>query len=162
MLFRSLVERRGVPAALVEALAHFGFSSICNTLAAIKLAKHLDLGPDDAIITIATDGAALYPSERAKTIAGRYRGDVSEIDVAEAVALHVDAASTDHLLELSERDRNRVFNLGYYTWVEQQGTPLEVFEARRRQPFWTDLRSILGEWDELIEEMNARTGLDRS
>ena len=25
----------------------------------------------------------------------------------------------------TERDRNRIFNLGYYTWVEQQGTPLE-------------------------------------
>ena len=32
-------------------------------------------------------------------------------------------------LELDAPDRERIFNLGYYTWVEQQGIPLEVFEA---------------------------------
>ena len=35
------------------------------------------------------------------------------------------------MIDCSERDRTRIFNLGYYTWVEQQGTPLDVFEARR-------------------------------
>ena len=50
-----------------------GFSSICNVLAAIKTAKLLGLGPDDAIITVATDGGAMYPSERAKTIARALR-----------------------------------------------------------------------------------------
>ena len=28
-------------------------------------------------------------------------------------------------------DRNRIFNLGYFTWVEQQGVSLDDFEARR-------------------------------
>jgi cysteine synthase len=59
----------GARADVVDTLEHFGFSSICNVLAAIKTAKLLDLGPDDAIITVATDGAALYPSERAKLLA---------------------------------------------------------------------------------------------
>ena len=27
----------------------------------------------------------------------------------------------DHLLECATEDRNRIFNLGYFTWVEQQG-----------------------------------------
>ena len=45
--------------------------------------------------------------------------------------------------QLTERDRNRIFNLGYYTWVEQQGTPFELFEARRSQRFWRDLRRFL-------------------
>ena len=26
---------------------------------------------------------------------------------------------------LSDRGRDRVFNLGHYTWVEQQGVPLD-------------------------------------
>jgi cysteine synthase len=157
-----LTGRVGVPGSVVAALEHFGLSSICNVLASIKLAKHLDLGPEDAVITVATDGAALYPSERAKTVAGRYRGSFTEIDAAAAFATHVQAASTDHLLELTERDRNRIFNLGYYTWVEQQGTPLEVFEQRRKQSFWTGLRPLLAEWDGLIDELNGRTGVAAS
>ncbi len=62
---------KGVDDATLDALAHFGFSSTCNLLAAIKTAKLLDLGPEDAVITVATDGGAMYPSERAKTIARR-------------------------------------------------------------------------------------------
>ena len=58
---------RSSTTTLLAALGHFGLSSICNVLAAIKTAKLLGLGPDDAVITVATDGAALYPSERAKT-----------------------------------------------------------------------------------------------
>ena len=46
-------------------------------------------------------------------------------------------------IECTERDRNRIFNLGYYTWVEQQGTPFELFEARRSQEFWRGLRRFL-------------------
>ena len=62
---RYLADRKGVADDVIDALAHFGFSSTCNVLAAIKTAKLLGLGPDDAIITVATDGGAMYPSERA-------------------------------------------------------------------------------------------------
>jgi cysteine synthase len=156
---RYLMERRGVPADVVAALEHFGFSSICNVLAGIKTAKLLGFGPDDAIVTVATDGAALYPSERAKTLARRFGGELTEVDAAEVVAEHLLGASTDHLLDCTERDRNRIFNLGYYTWVEQQGTPIEVFEERRHQAFWTGLRDYLPVWDDLIQQFNAATGL---
>ena len=51
-----LAERKGVPVEIVETLKHFGFSAICNVIAAIKTAKLLGLGANDALITIATDG----------------------------------------------------------------------------------------------------------
>jgi hypothetical protein len=60
------------------------------------------------------------------------------------------------MIECTEHDRNRIFNLGYYTWVEQQGTPLELFEARRKQGFWRGLRRYLPVWDEMIVDFNAR------
>ena len=44
---RYLVERRGVPADVVAALVVAGLSSICNMLAAIKVARQQHLGPDD-------------------------------------------------------------------------------------------------------------------
>jgi hypothetical protein len=51
-----------------------------------------------------------------------------------------------------------VFNLGYYTWVEQQGIPFRVFEARRDESWWDALRPYTERWDEMIGEFNARTG----
>ncbi len=51
--------------------------------------------------------------------------------------------------------RNRIFNLGYFTWVEQQGTPIELFEARRAQSFWIGLRRYLAVWDAMIADFNG-------
>jgi hypothetical protein len=145
-----------VPADVVAALEHFGLSSICNVLAAIKTARLLDLGPDDAIVTVATDGGAMYGSERAALLAERYPHRFGDLDAAEVYGRHLADVDTDHMIECTARDRTRIFNLGYYTWVEQQGTPLELFERRRSQTFWHDLRRYLAVWDEMITEFNAR------
>ena len=69
---RYLVERLGVDAGIVDQLRHFGFSSICNMLAAIKTAKQLDLGHDDVVISVATDGSELYVSEKEHLLANSY------------------------------------------------------------------------------------------
>src|SRR5215510_14216296 len=58
-----LIRRLCLPPGLAELLGHFGLSSIANLLGAIKLAKHLRLGPDEVIVTVATDGHAMYKSE---------------------------------------------------------------------------------------------------
>ena len=151
-----LASRHGFSADLIDALTHFGFSAICNVLAAIKTAKLMGYGANDAIVTIATDGGALYPSERVKTIANRFKGEFTAVDAAEIFSEHLGSVSTDNMIDCTERDRNRIFNLGYYTWVEQQGTPLDVFEARRSQSFWRSVRSYAPVWDNLITEFNAR------
>ena len=151
-----LASRHGFSADLIDALTHFGFSAICNILAAIKTAKLMGYGANDAIVTIATDGGALYPSERVKTIANRFKGEFTAVDAAEIFSEHLGSVSTDNMIDCTERDRNRIFNLGYYTWVEQQGTPLDVFEARRSQSFWRSVRSYAPVWDNLITEFNAR------
>lgn len=151
-----LAQSRGVAPELVAQLEHFGFSAIANMLAAIKTAKLLNLGPDQAILTVATDGAALYPSERAKLLATRYGNEFTTTDAAEAVGEHLVGASTDHMIDCTDQDRRRLFNLGYYTWVEQQGTPFELFEARRSQDFWRGLRRYTGVWDDMIDDFNGR------
>jgi len=154
-----LIERRGVPVEQVEALASLGISSICNVLASIKLAKHLDMGPDDVIVTVATDGAAMYGSERDKVLARDFPGGFDGTSAAEAFARHLLGAADDHLLDLGPEDRERVFNLGYFTWVEQQGVPIEGFVARREQSYWRGLRDAIEVWDGLIEDFNGRTGV---
>jgi cysteine synthase len=153
-----LVERRGLEPGLVEALGTLGLSGIANVLAAIKTARRLDLGPDDAILTIATDGAELYGSERALHLA-RKGGRYDQVDAAEAFGQHLLGGDADHVLELDHRDRQRVFNLGYYTWVEQQGIAIEDFERRRHPSFWKSLHAQFGAFDELIARMNRDAGV---
>ena len=152
-----LVDRAGVPVDLVSHLGDLGLSSICNVVASIKVAKRLELGHEDAIMTVATDGSVLYDSERAARLATRWPDGFDAAAAARVFGEHLAAITDDHLLELSEADRNRIFNLGYFTWVEQQGVSLADFEARRDQRFWRSLRDLLPEWDERITEFNGRT-----
>jgi cysteine synthase len=154
--------RRGVPAEVIEALPAFGLSSICNVLAAVKAAAYLRLGPEDVIVTVATDGAAMYGSERDKTTARDFGGEFDTVDAAEVYGQHVAGMGTDDYLETTLRDRERIFNLGYFTWVEQQGVTLEEFVARRDQAWWRELQDVVPVWDAMIEEFNGRTGVGAS
>ncbi len=151
-----LADRRHVPRQVLDTLTHFGLSSVANVLAAISTAKVLGLGANDAIVTVATDGSAMYPSEYTKITARDFGGGFTNLDAAQVWGEHLANVPTAHTLELTERDRNRIFNLGYYTWVEQQGTPFELFEARRDQSFWKGLRRLLPVWDEMITDFNGR------
>ena len=154
---RYLGGRRDVSDDVLESLSSLGLSSICNVLAAIKTARYFGWGPDDAVVTVATDGAAMYRTEAEKYLVKHHPDGIDDVDMGEMFAEHILGAATDNLLELSQRDRERVFNLGYFTWVEQQGISLEEFTARRSQKFWRDMRTILPEWDRMIEELNAQT-----
>jgi cysteine synthase len=156
-----LTGRRGLDSKAVESLAVLGLSGIANVLAAIKTARLLDLGPDDALITVATDSGALYVSERKKTEKADFPDGFDRVSAGEVYARHVLGLGEEHMLEMTHLDRRRVFNLGYYTWVEQQGVPIEDFEKRRDQRFWEGLQEILPVWDAMIEEFNGQTGVNR-
>ena len=156
---RSYLSRRGVPDSVIEGLPSLGLSSICNVLGAIKTAKYYDLGPDDVVLTIATDGASLYDSEREIALARYFADGLDEPAAAEIFGEHLLGTTTDHFLELGRIERERIFNLGYFTWVEQQGVSLEEFEARRDPAFWARLAEVVPAWDDLIDDFNARTGV---
>jgi cysteine synthase len=150
---------RRVPADVVEHLDDFGLSSLCNVVAAIKAARHRRLGPDDAVYTVATDGDAMYGSEHALALERDFGG---RFDAAAAARTHerwMLGADTDDVLPLDARERHRIFNLGYFTWVEQRGVTLEDFVARREPRFWTGLRARVQGWNERIAEFNARAGV---
>jgi len=150
-----LAKERGLSEELIDAMGHCGLSSLCNVLAAIALAKHFQFGDDRAVLTVATDGAPMYASEADKTVAARFDGRF-DADVAAAIFTeHLEGAGDRELLVLTDRDRDRIFNLGYFTWVEQQGVELPDFEARRSQEFWLGLRELVPLWDGLIDRFNA-------
>jgi cysteine synthase len=156
---RYLRDRHGVAAEVLDLLPSLGLSSICNVLGAIKTAKHFGLGAEDVVVTVATDGAAMYDSERELAIARDFPDGFDDVGAGEIFGEHLLGCTTDHLRELTHEERERIFNLGYFTWVEQQGVPLDAFEARRDPAFWTRMREVVAEWDERIDEFNARTGV---
>ncbi len=159
---RYLIARRAVDSRVVEQLGSLGLSSICNVVASIKLARYLNLGDHEVILTVATDGADMYASESRKTLERCFPDGFDETAAGEVFGEFVLGASADHVLELNHREKTRIFNLGYYTWVEQQGVSIEAFEARRSQAFWRALQSRLAEWDEMIVDFNQRVGAVRS
>ena len=153
-----LQNRKGISDAVIEKLADFGLSSIANVLAAIKLAKYLDLGANEAIITVATDGGEMYGSEAVKAKEHYFNGQFDSLAAAETFGQHLMGTATDHLIELDRHGRERIFNLGYYTWVEQQGVSLEDFDARRDPEFWNELMEYADIWDDMIDNSNQAVG----
>ena len=153
-----LSDRRHIDPEVIAGLKHLGLSGIANVIAAIKTAKHLELGDEDVLVTVATDSAALYGSERQKFLAAHYPNGFDEVNAGEVFGQHLLGITDNEVLELTHVDRSRIFNLGYFTWVEQQGVQLEAFERRRGQGFWRELRQAAPAWDALIAEFNARAG----
>jgi cysteine synthase len=150
-----LTARRKIDPLVVRGLDDVGISGLANIVAAIKLAKHLDYGSDDVVITVATDNSALYASERERFLARRYPDGFDEVNAGEIFARHIEGVADDGVLELRHLDRKRIFNLGYFTWVEQQGVSVEDFDRRKRQEFWQSLADSVPAWDRLIEEFNG-------
>ncbi len=153
-----LAQRQKLAPALVGEFVNIGLSGHANIIAAIKIAKHLELGASDAIVTIATDSATLYDSERKSYLARHYPGGFDEVHAGEIFGRHLQAVADDHLIELTHVERRRIFNLGYYTWVEQQGVPAAAFDSRLDAAFWTRLQASIPAWDRLITDFNTDTG----
>jgi cysteine synthase A len=147
----------GVPEDTVLALPVLGISSICNLLAAIKTARYLELEEDDMILTSFTDSAELYRTRLAEMSAARgpYRASDALVDRERWLL----GTATDHLRELTYRDRKAIHNLKYFTWVEQQGRTVEELNALWSAGFWEDLQAGLPAWDEAIETFNRDTGV---
>ena len=147
---------------LVRQFDDIGISGLANIVAAIKIAKHFDYGPDDVVMTVATDGAELYAQRAAARIAARrYPRGFDEVNAGEIFGRctrrrrrTITCSSWRHV------DRTRIFNLGYYTWVEQQGVSGRRFRlARKDQRFWRGLVDSIPAWDRLIDEFNAEVGV---
>jgi cysteine synthase len=151
---RYLEERRNIPRETIDKLSALGYSGIANVLAAIKLAKYQNLGSHQVILTVATDSAEMYTSDNAMILQRYFSGRFDEVSAAEVFGRHILGLGVDNLQELTYYDKKRIFNLGYYTWVEQRGISLEEFNRRADPNFWKELRGRINEWDEKIRRFN--------
>ena len=138
---------------------HFGYSAIANAAAAIAFARLRDIGPNDVVLTVATDGAAMYNSGREPIRQRDFGGTFGRAEAAATVERHLGDPGVHAVLDLDERERRRIFNLGYFTWVEQQNLDVDAFTARGEEAWWDAMVPTVELWDELITDFNQRTGL---
>ena len=112
----------------------FGPSGICNVLGAIKLAKHLRLGPGDNVVTVATDGFDRYNSvleemnsrylELAPSVLERWTRDIFLNATEEHVFDFRKPAVKEQLFRQKEDD-----------WIKF-GYTKEFLDSMRTQDFW--------------------------
>ncbi len=155
---RAYLEERGVDPAVVSRLDLLGISSIANLLCCLATARYFELGERDLLFTVATDSMELYRSRLAEE--RERRGAYSGRDAAVHHERYLLGGGTDHFLELSYRDRRRIHNLKYFTWVEQLGKDVAELDAQwYDDDYWSSRYASYREWDQLIQEFNDRTGL---
>ncbi len=155
---KSYLVHQGVDAGFVDGLWQLGISSTANLLSAIKFAKYYELGPNDVVLTVATDSMKMYRS-RLEELDEEF-GEFSSLDAAGVFHRFLIGAGVDHVQELGYYDRKRIHNLKYYTWVEQQGKSYEEIQAQwYDDDYWTGVQRQADEIDRLIEAFNERVGL---
>ena len=149
---------QGVSPEIIEQLPLLGISGIGNVLSAIKMAKYYEMGPNDVVMTIATDSMEMYGSRVDET--REEDGPLTMLDASGIYHRYLLGESTDNLIELTYAERKRIHNLKYYTWIEQQGKTSEELNAQWYDPtYWTNLHGMDKEIDKLIEQFNERVGL---
>ncbi|MEN6460370.1 MAG: pyridoxal-phosphate dependent enzyme [Syntrophomonas sp.] len=142
----------GVPRESVTALHDlFGVSGICNILGAIKMAHHLKLGPDDNVVTIATDGFDRYPSvledlerrylETENFVLKRWARDIFLNSKADYVYDYRSAQNKEKLFLQKEKD-----------WLPF-GYSEEYLESMRSPEFWESEFAKVADYDEKIKAM---------
>ena len=156
---RDYLQGRGVPEDLVGRLDLFGISGVANLLSSIKFAKYYELGEQDVVLTVLTDSMELYQT-RLQELESE-RGPYTETQAAVDYHAHLLGIKTDHTQELGYRDRKRIHNLKYFTWVEQLGKSVEELDAQWYDypGYWDSIHASAAAIDEKIEAFNERVGL---
>jgi cysteine synthase len=153
-----LTETVKINPELVQKLNLLGISGIANMMGCIKMAKYYEMTENDVVFTVATDSMEMYQSrlKEEQQKHGRY----SATDAAVDFNASLQAIATDYMEELGYRDKKRIHNLKYFTWVEQQGKTAEELTAQWHDDnYWKDAWKKVDEWDEKINAFNERTGL---
>ena len=148
-----LAESGGLGEAAHRLSTLLGVSGVCNILGAIKTAKWLGLGKDDAVVTVATDALDRYPSvlRRLEKTTGPLTRDRAEAHL-ESI-FH--GQKLDWISEGTLASRERWHNLKYFTWVEQQGKTVAELDAQRVQGWWAREAALAGDVDRRLREVRG-------
>ncbi len=145
-----LAEGGGLGEAAHRLATLLGVSGVCNILGAIKTARWLGLGKDDAVVTVATDALDRYPSVL-KRLAAR-TGPLTRERAEARLASVFHGQKLDWITEGTRESRERWHNLKYFTWVEQQGKTVEELDAQRSESWWKGQAALAEDVDRRLRE----------
>lgn len=146
-----LIERLGVPKEAAQQLVgKLGPSCICNIIGAIKTAKYLGLGPDDNVVTIATDSYDRYPSV-SEALVARNGGKPDE-DQLETWAKSVFLGATvGEIVDLNRAGQHRRLQEMKETLWTRFGYAPDYVRKMSSQDFWDAEYARIATLDPLIE-----------
>jgi hypothetical protein len=151
-----LAGRAGIAEETVREMATlFGISGVCNVLGAIKTARYYRMGSNDNIVTVLTDTIDRYHS-----VMGALDDRFGKMDAGKAesrLAGIFHSAKLDYIQEGTVNNRDRWFNLKYYTWVEQQGKTVAELNVQKSQSWWAEERSSIQDVDNRLSEARKRS-----
>ncbi len=150
----------GMSEDYVNQLEVLGISSIANLLASIKFAKYHELTSSDVVLTVLTDSMEMYQTRLQEQ--NEQFGPYTETQAAVDHNRHMLGIKTDSMIELGYRDRKRIHNLKYYTWIEQMGRDVEELDRQwyDYDEYWGSIHSMVPAIDKLIVEFNEAVGLE--
>ena len=135
---RDLVERiLSRPAGCLQGLEGlFGISGICNILGSIHMARYLDLGPQDNVVTVATDGMDRYPSVLADL--EKRRGPLTDAKLSDYFEDIFRSGSTREILDVRPREqKERLFSYKEQVW-SAFAYSRSYLENMKSQSFWDE------------------------
>ena len=146
-----LIENGVDPLIAKEMQELFGVSGICNIIGAIKMAKFLKLGPDDNIVTVATDGFDRYETvlhdlnkrylETEDFVLRRWFKDIFVKTETNDIADYRPISQKEKLFKQKEKD-----------WLKF-GYAQEYLDAMRNMSFWDREYQKVFHYDELIKKL---------
>jgi hypothetical protein len=145
---RSLVERLlGRPRGFLDSLeGMFGISTICNIVGAIRMARYLGLGPEDNVVTIATDGMDRYPSVLANL--EKRRGPLNDAMLSASFEEIFRGGDVRDILDLRPPEqKQRLFGYKEQVWTGF-GYSRPYLESMKSQSFWDAEFDRIGGIDE--------------
>jgi len=126
----------------------FGISSVCNILGAIRLARHLHLGPKDNVVTIATDGFDRYPSVLADL--AKRKPMASDRALRDSFEAIFRGGSSADILDVRPRqEKERLFRYKQETW-SKFGYSDSYLEGMKSQSFWEGEAARVAEFDSAL------------
>jgi len=129
----------------------FGVSGICNIIGAIKMAKYLKLGPNDNVVTIATDGFDRYDSvlndlenrylETVDFVLDRWKKDIFDNADIKNITDYRSKEKKEQLFKQKEKD-----------WIPF-GYSKEYIDSMRKKEFWDNEYAKIEVYDNKIRKM---------
>jgi cysteine synthase len=150
--------KTGVRAEVAESLRTlFGVSGVCNVLGAIKMARYLRLGPDDNVVTIATDGFDRYNS-----VLDELSSRTLEIDPSVLERWRRDIfteADEKHIYDFRKSEaKERLYKQKEKDWLPF-GYSQEYLDVMRSMDFWEREYVKYREYDEKITRLRSNLTL---